>query len=107
MKTINKRIALVVAVVMVFTAFFSLLMFSMLTNAEEYALKGVNAHLFENGILVNAGEILIDGVNIKNIPLISLRSLMGNVNQEAILFNDTFYNNIPMTTFPVSQFLII
>ncbi len=58
MKTINKRIALVVAVVMVFTAFFSLLMFSMLTNAEEYALKGVNAHLFENGILVNAGEIL-------------------------------------------------
>ena len=43
---------------------------------------------------VNAGEILIDGVNIKNIPLISLRSLMGNVNQEAILFNDTFYNNI-------------
>lgn len=43
---------------------------------------------------VNTGEILIDGVNIKNIPLISLRSLMGNVNQEAILFNDTFYNNI-------------
>lgn len=43
---------------------------------------------------INAGEILIDGVNIKNIPLISLRSLMGNVNQEAILFNDTFYNNI-------------
>lgn len=43
---------------------------------------------------VNAGEIFIDGVNIKNIPLISLRSLMGNVNQEAILFNDTFYNNI-------------
>ncbi len=43
---------------------------------------------------INDGEILIDGVNIKNMPLISLRSLMGNVNQEAILFNDTFYNNI-------------
>ena len=43
---------------------------------------------------VNEGEILIDGVNIKNMPLHSLRSLMGNVNQEAILFNDTFYNNI-------------
>lgn len=58
MKTINKRIALVVAVVLVFTCFFSLLVFSMLTNAEEYALKGVNAHLFENGVLINAGEIL-------------------------------------------------
>ncbi len=43
---------------------------------------------------VNEGEILIDGVNVKNMPLVSLRALMGNVNQEAILFNDTFYNNI-------------
>ena len=43
---------------------------------------------------VNEGEILIDGVNIKNMPLVSLRALMGNVNQEAILFNDTFFNNI-------------
>lgn len=43
---------------------------------------------------VNKGEILIDGVNIKDMPLVSLRSLMGNVNQEAILFNDTFFNNI-------------
>lgn len=40
------------------------------------------------------GEILVDGINIKNIELHELRSLMGNVNQEAILFNDTFYNNI-------------
>jgi ATP-binding cassette, subfamily B, bacterial MsbA len=40
------------------------------------------------------GNILIDGVNIKDIPIRSLRSIMGNVNQEAILFNDTFYNNI-------------
>ncbi len=43
---------------------------------------------------VTAGSISIDGVNIKNIPLFNLRELMGNVNQEAILFNDTFYNNI-------------
>jgi ABC-type multidrug transport system fused ATPase/permease subunit len=40
------------------------------------------------------GEILIDGINIKNYNLVSLRSIMGNVNQESILFNDTFYNNI-------------
>ena len=40
------------------------------------------------------GEILIDGVNIKEYKLESLRSLMGNVNQEPILFNDTFFNNI-------------
>lgn len=43
---------------------------------------------------VTEGEILIDGVNIKDYTLKSLRNLMGNVNQEPILFNDTFYNNI-------------
>ncbi len=43
---------------------------------------------------VTKGEILIDGVNIKDATLYDLRSIMGNVNQEAILFNDTFYNNI-------------
>lgn len=40
------------------------------------------------------GEILIDGINIKEYSLGSLRSLMGNVNQEPILFNDTFFNNV-------------
>ncbi|MDD4993190.1 MAG: ABC transporter ATP-binding protein [Paludibacter sp.] len=40
------------------------------------------------------GEILLDGINIKKYNTHDLRSLMGNVNQEAILFNDTFYNNI-------------
>lgn len=40
------------------------------------------------------GEILIDGINIKDTTLHDLRSIMGNVNQEAILFNDTFFNNI-------------
>jgi ABC-type multidrug transport system, ATPase and permease components len=43
---------------------------------------------------VTKGEILIDGINIKDATLYDLRSIMGNVNQEAILFNDTFYNNI-------------
>ena len=40
------------------------------------------------------GEILIDGKNVKNLRIKSLRSLIGNVNQEAILFNDTVFNNI-------------
>ncbi len=43
---------------------------------------------------VTAGEILVDGVNVKDMSIASLRSLIGNVNQEAILFNDTFFNNI-------------
>lgn len=43
---------------------------------------------------VTAGEITIDGVNVKSLALSELRSLIGNVNQEAILFNDSFYNNI-------------
>lgn len=43
---------------------------------------------------VQSGEILIDGTNIKNVRIADLRSLIGNVNQEAILFNDTFFNNI-------------
>lgn len=43
---------------------------------------------------VDKGEITIDGVNVKNMTTYDLRSLMGNVNQEAILFNDTIFNNI-------------
>lgn len=40
------------------------------------------------------GEILIDGVNIKSLRTSDIRAQIGNVNQEAILFNDTFFNNI-------------
>jgi len=40
------------------------------------------------------GEILMDGINIKDYKTHDIRSQMGNVNQEAILFNDTFFNNI-------------
>jgi subfamily B ATP-binding cassette protein MsbA len=43
---------------------------------------------------VNAGSILIDGVDIRDLKLLDLRNLMGNVSQEAILFNDTVFNNI-------------
>ena len=43
---------------------------------------------------VTSGEVLIDGTNVKDMTIKSLRSLIGNVNQEAILFNDSFYNNI-------------
>jgi ABC-type multidrug transport system fused ATPase/permease subunit len=43
---------------------------------------------------VNEGHILIDGKDVRNVRTYDLRALMGNVNQEAILFNDTFYNNI-------------
>lgn len=43
---------------------------------------------------VQEGEVLIDGINVRNLGIHSLRQLIGNVNQEAILFNDTFYNNI-------------
>ncbi|MDE5985810.1 MAG: ABC transporter ATP-binding protein/permease [Prevotella sp.] len=43
---------------------------------------------------VQEGEVLIDGVNVKDMGIRDLRSLIGNVNQEAILFNDTFRNNI-------------
>jgi ABC transporter, ATP-binding protein, msbA family len=48
---------------------------------------------------VQEGEILIDGININELSIHDLRHLIGNVNQEAILFNDTFKNNI---TFGVS-----
>ena len=43
---------------------------------------------------VQEGEVLIDGINVKSLGLNDLRQLIGNVNQEAILFNDSFRNNI-------------
>ena len=43
---------------------------------------------------VTGGEITVDGTNVKGIYLSDLRSMIGNVNQEAILFNDSFFNNI-------------
>ncbi len=43
---------------------------------------------------VQEGEVLIDGINVKDLGIQDLRQLIGNVNQEAILFNDSFFNNI-------------
>ena len=43
---------------------------------------------------VQEGEVLIDGINVKHLGIHDLRQLIGNVNQEAILFNDSFRNNI-------------
>ena len=43
---------------------------------------------------VQEGEVLIDGINVRDLGIHDLRQLIGNVNQEAILFNDTFRNNI-------------
>jgi len=47
---------------------------------------------------IEEGEILVDGINIKDYSLVSLRSLIGYVNQEPILFNDTIGNNITFGT---------
>ena len=47
---------------------------------------------------VQKGEVLIDGINVKDLGIQDLRRLIGNVNQEAILFNDTFKNNIKFGT---------
>lgn len=52
---------------------------------------------------VTAGEILVDGINIKQYRLKDLRALMGIVSQEAILFNDTIYNNIVFGLEGISQ----
>lgn len=43
---------------------------------------------------IREGEVLVDGINVRDLRVHDLRSLMGNVNQEAILFNDTIFNNI-------------
>lgn len=43
---------------------------------------------------VQGGAITIDGTDVRDVRIADLRSLIGNVNQEAILFNDTFFNNI-------------
>lgn len=52
---------------------------------------------------VQQGEVLIDGVNVKDMALADVRKQMGNVNQEAILFNDTISNNITFGTKGATQ----
>lgn len=62
--------------------------------------KSTLADLIPRFYDVDKGCITIDGVDIRELRVHNLRSFMGNVNQEAILFNDTFYNNI---TFGVKE----
>ncbi len=52
---------------------------------------------------IEEGEILIDGINIKDIKIKDLRNLMGNVNQEPVLFNDTIFNNIAFGVDDISE----
>lgn len=56
--------------------------------------KSTIADLLPRFYDVDKGEIRVDGIPIRDLRVHDLRSFMGNVNQEAILFNDTFYNNI-------------
>ena len=56
--------------------------------------KSTVASLLPRFYDVDKGSITIDGTDVRDATLYDLRSLMGNVNQEAILFNDTFFNNI-------------
>lgn len=56
--------------------------------------KSTLADLLPRFYDVQGGAIEVDGHDVRNLRVHDLRSLMGNVNQEAILFNDTFYNNI-------------
>jgi subfamily B ATP-binding cassette protein MsbA len=53
------------------------------------------------------GGIYIDGVDIRDVKIHELRSLMGNVNQDPILFNDTIYNNIAFGMKDVSESRVI
>ncbi len=56
--------------------------------------KSTLADLLPRFYDVQEGSVEVDGHDVRNLRVHDLRSLMGNVNQEAILFNDTFYNNI-------------
>ncbi len=56
--------------------------------------KSTMADLLPRFYDVIGGKITVDGIDVRDLPVSHLRSFMGNVNQEAILFNDTVYNNI-------------
>lgn len=58
--------------------------------------KTTVANLLTRFYDVNEGEILVDGINIKNLKLTDYRHILGMVTQESVLFNDTVYNNILM-----------
>ncbi|MBQ7448638.1 MAG: ABC transporter ATP-binding protein [Paludibacteraceae bacterium] len=85
-------------------------------NSDKEVIKGINLNISEGQTVafvgesgggkttlvdllprfydVTSGEIRINGINIKDLPLTKLRGMMGIVSQEAILFNDSFFANI-------------
>ena len=65
--------------------------------------KSTMADLLPRFYDIQRGGIYIDDINIKEVKLRDLRSLVGYVNQEAILFNDTFYNNIAFGVTEVTE----
>jgi len=65
--------------------------------------KSTLVDLLPRFIDVIEGDILIDGINVKDFRLSNLRSLMGIVSQQSILFNDTFFNNIAFGMDDVSE----
>lgn len=65
--------------------------------------KSTMADLLPRFYDIQKGGIYIDDTNIKEVKLRDLRSLVGYVNQEAILFNDTFYNNIAFGVTDVTE----
>jgi ATP-binding cassette, subfamily B, bacterial MsbA len=74
---------------------------------QSGAGKSTMADLIPRFYDATEGEILIDGVNIKQIKLKDLRAMMGNVSQEAILFNDNFFNNIAFGQYKISEESVI
>ena len=69
--------------------------------------KSTLADLLARFYDINKGEILIDNNNIKEIALNDLRSLMGIVSQDSILFNDTIFNNIRLGNVNASEHEVI
>ncbi len=69
--------------------------------------KSTIADLLPRFYDIQEGGIYIDGVNIRDVKIQELRSLMGNVNQDPILFNDTFFNNIAFGLKEVSESKVI
>ncbi|MBP6176379.1 MULTISPECIES: ABC transporter ATP-binding protein [Lascolabacillus] len=69
--------------------------------------KSTLADLLPRFYDIQEGGIYIDGVDIRDVKIHELRSLMGNVNQDPILFNDTIYNNIAFGMKDVSESRVI
>lgn len=74
---------------------------------ESGSGKSTIADLLPRFYDVDGGEVLIDGINIKNVSLHDLRAQIGIVSQESILFNDTVFNNIAFGMKGVSKESVI